>query len=155
WYRLRKYVYRHRLAMAVTLAILGLSTGFAIDRQLHLDALRIEKTRVQLVRDFLTSLFEEARPERSGGRSLTAKELVDRGARRLEDAMPEDPVTRISLLNTLATTYQKLGEETTASSVAARSVAAAQALRTQEPQLFADTLMVSIGIADNLRRHPQ
>lgn len=82
-------------------------------------AARIETTNATALANFLTGLFEDADPigrhgrtfgSRAGvGPNLTAREIIDRGAARLQDSVHTDPGMRAMLLNKIAAVYLSLG----------------------------------------------
>ncbi len=61
------------------------------------------------VRDFLLGMFELSEPEQARGRSLTAKELLDRGSQEIMSGLPDEPEVEATLLNTLGRVYMSLG----------------------------------------------
>ncbi len=113
-YRSGKFVRRHRLAVgAATLVLLAL-TGSAVAVGLQSAEAARERDRAELraaeaqeVADFLVSLFQGADPQREPG-THTARELLDRGAERLEGEPLAHPLTRARLLETVAGVYHEL-----------------------------------------------
>ncbi len=110
-YRLRKFVGRHRAAVAaafgVALTVL-LAAGLAL-RQAALA--RHEADRAQAVQAFVLDLFrtnsaEQVDPERA--RRTTARELLDRGAARLARTPATEPSARIALAETIGALYVEL-----------------------------------------------
>ncbi len=115
-YRTRKFVHRHRLAVSASVAILFLLTAFsiltfrqaqAIARQR--DAANMERNRAEQVSSFLVDLFELSDPARSRGNELKARELLDAGARRVDNDLQSLPATRATLLHTIGRVYNSLG----------------------------------------------
>jgi serine/threonine-protein kinase len=86
-YRFAKFVRRHRLALGVgaafALAILAGAAATAWQAR----AARAEAQRADAVRDFLLALFNGITPDESKGRVVSARELVDRGAARLDETL--------------------------------------------------------------------
>ncbi|MCU0952586.1 MAG: serine/threonine protein kinase, partial [Burkholderiaceae bacterium] len=75
-YLLRKFVLRHRLAVAAgSLAALALAVTASVAVVLGLQA-REQAQRAQAARDFLVGLFERADPDLRSGRDATARELL-------------------------------------------------------------------------------
>ena len=122
-YKLRKFVRRNRLAVAVGTTAVCAGLGFSIwvgvlyaraeanmKRALGAEASTArEAETLRQVSDFLTELFEVASPEVSHGRDVTARELLDAGAERIEGDLDTEPRVRASLLLTMAASYQWLG----------------------------------------------
>ncbi len=124
--RLRKFVSRHRVAVpAVALAAIALVATAVYASLQSLDA-RHQAQRAESVRAFLLGLFEQADPDRGGGRSLSARDLIDAGARRVRHDLGGDPDTRIELLGVVGNLYASLGDSAAAADVHATRLAAAQ-----------------------------
>jgi eukaryotic-like serine/threonine-protein kinase len=115
-YRTRKFVGRHMLAVAasavaiVTLAAFATITFVQAQRIAYeRDVATAERTRAEQVSSFLVELFELSDPSRSRGNQVTARELLDIGARRVSFGLAGQPETRATLLGTIGTVYQSLG----------------------------------------------
>ena len=115
-YRTRKFVGRHKLAVAasaaavVTLAAFATITFVQAQRIAYeRDVATTERTRAEQVSSFLVELFELSDPSRSRGNQVTARELLDIGARRVSFGLADQPETRATLLSTIGTVYQSLG----------------------------------------------
>ncbi|MBB5208086.1 serine/threonine-protein kinase [Chiayiivirga flava] len=109
-YRLRRFVARHRVAAALgVIAIVGLLGGSALALW---QAQRAER-EAQLARSaqaFLTSVFDAASPDSEAGARVTARELLDRGAERIERDLADQPRLRADMQVTLGTLYTQLGQ---------------------------------------------
>jgi serine/threonine-protein kinase len=123
-YRLRRFVGRHRLASAVaatvTVLVIGLTAAFTARLAAERDATRLQADEAEQARleteqvvVFLTDLFRSTDPySRPGvGRAseMSARELLDRSAGRLDDALSDQPLVRARLLSELGTIYRQLG----------------------------------------------
>jgi serine/threonine-protein kinase len=137
-YRAGKFVRRHRLGVAaggtILLSFVG---GFAATlwqaRQVAREAARSER-----VTEFLVSLFREADPEQARGREVTARELLERGERRLDSLLIQEPDVRARLLGVLGVIHTELGLYGRADSLLARAVALTRQSRgDQSPELAA------------------
>ena len=60
------------------------------------------------ITDFLTGLFSVSDPGESRGKSVTARELLDTGARQIETTMHDQPVLQARLMETIGVTYDRL-----------------------------------------------
>ncbi len=115
-YRLRKFVGRNRLP--VTVAALGLTAllgglGLAL-WQAHaarLEARRADAAtaRAERVKSFLLSVFRQSDPEGAGGGAVTARELLEGGARRIDAELAGDPVTQADVFDAVARIENNLG----------------------------------------------
>jgi tetratricopeptide (TPR) repeat protein len=120
-YAARKLVRRHRVAvaaasavlLAVVLGLVGTTHGLLAARRERAAAQREAKTATRAL-DFLVGMFEEADPmalpgegvasapgEKPRGETLTAKEVLERGAKRLETELKDEPIARARLLGAL------------------------------------------------------
>jgi eukaryotic-like serine/threonine-protein kinase len=115
WYRLQKFVARNRGAVAAaTVILVALVAGLGISSRLYLRAERErqradEQARVATrVSEFLIGLFEVSDPDEGLGRSVTARELLDKGAASIE-SLRDQPVTQATLMDTMGRVYSTLG----------------------------------------------
>jgi serine/threonine protein kinase/tetratricopeptide (TPR) repeat protein len=58
---------------------------------------------------FLTGLFEVVDPGEARGNTVTAREILDRGAKRIDSELREQPEVRASLMGTMGVVYSRLG----------------------------------------------
>jgi eukaryotic-like serine/threonine-protein kinase len=115
-YRTGKFVRRHQLAVSAAvvtlLTLVGFTTvTFVQARRIayERDVATAERSRAEQVSSFLVELFELSDPSRSRGNQVTARELLDIGARRVSLGLADQPETRATLLGTIGTVYQSLG----------------------------------------------
>jgi len=121
-YRARKFVGRHRAGVATaTLAVLSLLAGLA-GTIWQARAARHEARRAEEVKDYLVDLFEVSDPSRSRGLQVTARELLDRGAARVQEELADQPALQAEMAGVLADVYEKLGLYDEAAPLAARSL---------------------------------
>ncbi len=115
-YRIRKYVRRHKLGVAaaalVTVAVLIGTAGTTIGL---LRAVRAERKAVEeaatakRVSDFLVDLFQVSDPSEARGNTITAREILDKGAARIDQGLEDQPVVRARLVETIGRVYRSLG----------------------------------------------
>jgi serine/threonine-protein kinase len=116
WYRMRKFVVRHKGGVATTvaflLAILA-SLGIALwqARVAHDEAARADGQthRAEAVRDFLVSIFESAQADVPREHRPTVEQLVDDASDKLVRDTTIDSATRVDLLLTLAKVNAAIG----------------------------------------------
>ncbi|MEP7010862.1 MAG: serine/threonine-protein kinase [Acidobacteriota bacterium] len=108
-YRTTKFVRRHRWAVAAASVFLALIVAFAVSLALQSRRLARERDRAERTAGFLIDLFEIADPSESRGASVTAREMLDRGAVRLRTELADEPEVRASLQETIGRVYQNLG----------------------------------------------
>jgi len=143
-YRLRKYVRRHRTAaaaaalvvVALVIGITGMSIGLVKATKAEKKALEEAET-AQRVSDFLVELFQISDPGEAKGNTITAREILDRGAKRIETELSEQPLIQARLMDTMGLVYRNLGLYEAASSLLE------QALEKRRQALGRDDLVVS------------
>jgi tetratricopeptide (TPR) repeat protein len=59
--------------------------------------------------DFVKSLFEVTNPSEAKGETITAREILDRGARRIGQSLNDEPTVKAELTTTLGEVYGSLG----------------------------------------------
>jgi tetratricopeptide (TPR) repeat protein/tRNA A-37 threonylcarbamoyl transferase component Bud32 len=122
-YRTAKFIGRHRpaIAIATAFALAIIAGGAATWWQAR--AARAEALRADGVRDFVLAMFNGVTPDESKGRTVSARELVDRGAARLREVLASQPQLEGELSTELAAVYRQLGDYPRASSFAEAAVA--------------------------------
>jgi serine/threonine-protein kinase len=128
-YRLRRFVGRHRLAVAASAAAtLALLAGAAV-AVWQASVARGEQARADQVAGFITSIFRDVDPFQVGaGRSVTAAELLTRAERQLDRELGAQPLVRADLLRVLGESYLGLSDMKNAERVLTRAVEEHQAL---------------------------
>lgn len=112
-YRLRKYVQRHRTGVATVLGVLALVAAVvtvAFVRVTHeRDRARQEAAKAEVVASYLQDIFSVADPAQSRGATVTARELLDRGAERVVAELDDQPVLQAQMLHVIGGVYASLG----------------------------------------------
>ena len=102
---------RRLIVAAVWFALLTLAAGMAVQSARALrEAERAENERATAVEvsDFLVDLFEVSDPNESRGESITAREILDRGVRRVREELGNRPLVEARLLVTIGRVYDRL-----------------------------------------------
>ena len=115
-YRMAKFVRRHRTGVItaglVTFAVVAsavlASIGFVRATRAEQRAAR-EAAAAQQVTSFLVDLFRASHPGEARGDSLTAREILDRGAGRVRRDLSSQPLLQARILFTLGTVQHALG----------------------------------------------
>lgn len=120
-YRLRKFVRRHRGGVAATLlfAIALITTSAIAVRQAQVAraaarSAQREAARANASRDFLLRVFRASDPRSAQDKprgQITAKELLDLNAPRIDRDFANDPDTQIELLGVTASIYHAYDDE--------------------------------------------
>lgn len=115
-YRARRFTRRHRWGVAAAAALALMLIGFSVIVSVQAARLARARDRAQVERDaatqvseFLVELFEVADPSQARGNSVTARELVDRGAARIEQQLAGQPAVQGHLMDTIGRVYRALG----------------------------------------------
>ena len=111
-YRTRKFVARNRGAVlsgtvvTLSLAFLGISNAVqAVQLERERDAARLERDRAEAVASVLTDVFSASDPREALGAEVTARQLLDRGAERIQEDEAMDPEVKAGLLAVLGDVY--------------------------------------------------
>jgi len=120
-YRASKFVRRHKtgvtLSVIMALMLAGFSTGMGL---LARRAIR-EQLKSDQQAQFMAAMFQAATPEGAKGRTITARDLLDRGARRVDRDLAAQPDVHAAMLDSIATAYRSLGMFDQAQSMMQRS----------------------------------
>lgn len=115
-YRLRKFVTRHRVGVtAAALVLLSLAGGLSAalhqagEARRERDRARAEAERARRVVQFLADVFAEADPDRGRAADLPSRELLARGAARVERDLADEPELAAELLHTIGNVDRQLG----------------------------------------------
>jgi serine/threonine-protein kinase len=130
-YRAGKFVRRNRIGVAVgAVGVLALVLAAARERQLRGRA-EGEARKAVAVEQFLLSVFGAADPfaaPETKAADVTARALLDRGARRIDTALTAQPEVRADLREALGRVYDNLGLYDSAAAQLRRSLAERRAL---------------------------
>lgn len=165
-YQLRKLARRHRavailgagLFFAVVLGAAGTTVGLVRARRAAAEA-RTEAQTAEQVSRFLVDLFRVSDPGEARGNSITARELLDQGAARIEESLRDQPLVQGRLLGTIGDVYRKLGLYREARAPLERALALRrQALGAAHPDVARDEyalagLLRRLGEFDAAREH--
>lgn len=108
-YRARKFVRRNRLAVAFAGVVAILIIGFAISMAIERNRARREAETSKRVSDFMADMFKVSDPSESRGNAVTARELLDKASKQIEEGLNQDPQVQARLMYTMGTTYVGLG----------------------------------------------
>jgi serine/threonine-protein kinase len=129
-YRMAKFVRRHRVATAALgAAVVALVTGTGLAlwqaerARTERDRARLEAAKANEVSAFLRSLFDGADPRRTQGRKLSAEELLDSGAQRVDTELAGQPEVQAAMLAHLGSIYYQLSLHRKAVPLLERSLA--------------------------------
>ena len=111
-YRAGKLVRRHKASVVTALAAAVLLAGLAVFHTVQLarerDRAQLAAARATQVSDFLGGLFAVSAPTRSKGEQITARQLLDRGAGRIEDELADQPELQAAMMTLMGNVYREL-----------------------------------------------
>ncbi|MDH5384468.1 MAG: serine/threonine-protein kinase [Candidatus Aminicenantes bacterium] len=146
-YRLRKYMRRHKVGVAaaalVVLAMIIGITGTTIGLVKAVKAekkAREEAQTAQQVSDFLVELFKVSDPSEARGNTITAREILDKGAERIEKELQKQPRIQTRLMETMGNVYRSLGLYKLASPILEKSLEIKRSIYGNEHLEVADGL---------------
>jgi len=112
-YRVRKFVRRHRVGVAVTAAVVALLVAGGVLHTARVtaerDAAAVAQARAEAVSEFLVGLFEASDPTGDGRPDASLREVLDAGAERLASDLTRQPDVRSDLMRVVGTVYASLG----------------------------------------------
>ncbi len=145
-YRIRTFVRRHRTATlaaaAVAMLIVALVAFYTVRLAEERDRARLEAERAEQVADFLTGLFEDADPAATGGEAVSARDVLDVGARRIDRELSDRPELQSSLFGVIGEVYQNIGAYDASRTHLERSLELARETPSMEDGEIADYMRV-------------
>ena len=153
-YRLRRFLRRYWLAASIAVAVfVGLLTALTAISLARQDAVRerdiaqMEARRSKAVRDYLAHMFRDAGQHAREGEALTAKQVLDQAAARVQASFANDPATDAQVLKALGELHFYLGDYAAAQPLLRRWLAYANVIG--DPVAAAD---VRFTLAETLHR---
>ena len=108
-YRATKFAGRHRIGVGLAAAFVLLILGFAAYATVQASRIARERDRAEKVSAFTRELFKSNDPSRAQGKSITAREILDQSAPKIERELENQPDVQADLLDTIGQVYQSLG----------------------------------------------
>jgi serine/threonine protein kinase len=128
-YVVRKYVRRHRYAVAFASTLVLLLAGFAILQAIQLRRITRERDRANRaldranrITDFMTGMFRVSDPREARGNTLTAREVLDKASKDIDTGLAKDPQVQAQLMYIMGYVYDELGLFPTSESLFSRAV---------------------------------
>jgi len=112
-YRLEKFVTRHKFGVATAASVLiligGLVTFYTLRLAEERDLAQLEARKAAQVSEFLAGLFRVSDPGESKGETITARELLERGAKQIENELKDQPGVQATMMAVVGNVYRSLG----------------------------------------------
>lgn len=108
-YRAGKFLSRNWPGVAAGVVVAALIAGFATSTVLQSRRLQVERDRAARVSSFLVDVFNVSNPGEARGNTVTAREILDKGAERIRHELKDEPEVRATLMDTMGNVYNELG----------------------------------------------
>ena len=148
WIRAKPARRRKRALVAAVMAGLALLSAFSTVQTVRerREARRAnqEAEAARQVSDFLVGLFKVSDPGQARGNSVTAREILDRGAAKIERDLKDQPLVQARLMSTMGRVYDSLGLYDQALPLQENALAARRKLL-GEAQLDVATSLIDVG----------
>jgi len=115
-YRAVKFVGRHKIGVAasavIALSLLGGIAGTTWQARRagrEARAAEVEALKAERVSAFLLDLFKVTDPAEALGREVTARELLEAGADRIEDELADEPAVQAQMMAVMGAAYRNMG----------------------------------------------
>ena len=129
WYRTRKFVTRHKGGVATTVAFLlaifaalGIAVWQAGIARENARVAQAHANRAEAVRQFMVGVFENASPDVSGGKPITAQELLAKGREKIDTGLRGEPALETDVLTLLGQLNIEISEFDKAHELLARAL---------------------------------
>ncbi|MEM7432233.1 MAG: serine/threonine-protein kinase [Pseudomonadota bacterium] len=111
-YRMRKFVRRNRLAVTSAgvflLSIAALSSFYAVRITQERDLAQQERATAEEVTNFLVDIFAATEAGQPDAEIVTVREVLDRGAERIDESLVDQPLVRARMHQHIARTYASI-----------------------------------------------
>ena len=128
-YRARKFIRRNRISVGAVSVVSLLVIAFAISVAIQsmrirhqADEIALERDKAEAVAGMLIDVFKVADPTTSQGETVTARELLDRGAMRIETELVGQPSIQAQMMQVMGDVYSNLALYERAESLLTRSL---------------------------------
>lgn len=112
-YRTGKFISRHKFGVitaAVIFILIASITAFYTNQLANeRDKARLEAVKAEQVADFLKNIFKVSDPYQARGETITARELLDKGAKKINMELSDQPSVKATMLNLIGEVYINLG----------------------------------------------
>jgi eukaryotic-like serine/threonine-protein kinase len=112
-YRMKKFVLRHKVAVVfgllIFLIVTSLTTFYTIQLKHERDAAQAEAVKANEVSGFLKNIFKVSDPYNARGDTITARELLDKGAEKINRSLSNQPEVKAELLDLIGQVYLNMG----------------------------------------------
>lgn len=109
-YRTSTFLRRHTAIAAMSASIAALLVTFAVAVTIQNYRIAEERDKALQISTFLEEIFMEPDPGNARGASITAREILEKGAARIATQLDGRPAIQAALMSTIGRVYYDLGE---------------------------------------------
>ena len=157
-YQMRKFARRYRVGLSVAALALVLLTALAavatvqnIRIRRERDVARAEREKAEQITRLIVNLFKVSDPSEGRGAKVTAREVLDNGARQIPLSLKHQPDVKAALLSTVGEIYTELELYEAAEPLLAEALSLRRALPGEGAGL-AESLMLLARLQENRGR---
>jgi serine/threonine protein kinase len=122
FYRIQKYVRRHRIGVAVAGTLAAVLVAFSVVQSVQLRRITRERNRADRIAQFMTGIFKVSDPNEKVGNNVTAREILDKAAQEIDTGLAKDPELQARMMHEMGKAYLNLGLYARAQSLLERSI---------------------------------
>ncbi len=108
-YVVGKYVRRHRIAVGAATGLVLLLAAFLIVQAVQIRRVTRERDRANRISQFMTDMSRATDPGVAQGKTITAREMLDKAAAQIDTGLADDPELQAGLMYTMGDVYQNMG----------------------------------------------
>jgi serine/threonine-protein kinase len=139
-YRLGKFLRRHKVGAGLAAFVVLLTVVFVLSMAWLTQRARRGEALARREQEFLSSIFKAATPEGSKGENVTARQLLDQAASRLDTELASDPRLQAEMTENIGQSYAALGLYDRAQPLLERALHLAAQNQGESSDLYADYL---------------
>jgi serine/threonine protein kinase/tetratricopeptide (TPR) repeat protein len=139
-YRSSRFIRRHRAGVAIAAVFAMLVIGFGVTLFLQSRRVLAERDASEQVTNLLLELYSAYDPTASRGSRVTAQELLDRGASRIQSELKGQPEMQARMLDRFGALLTNIGLSQRAVDVLRSSLAARESTGDTDSAAIAETL---------------
>ena len=143
-YTSQKFIARHKKAVIAAVigffVFNGLILYYTYQLKTERDRAQQEARKAEQIASFLQDIFLVSDPNESKGETITARELLDRGASSLRRSLEDEPEIKSQLLNTIGIIYTNLGLFNSAEEIL-RDIKESEAKNLIEKETYIESLL--------------
>ena len=160
-YQMRKFAHRNRVLVGASVAAIFLLVAFAAAMAVQTQRIRREAERANReaatareVSDFLIGLFDRSDPTLAQGEELTARQVLDTGADRIEK-LDNQPQTQAAFMESMGRVFIVLGEFERAEPLLDRAVEIRREFAAEDELALAQALHHQATLLDQQGRYDE